>query len=295
MTAAASPAAPARPRLRDRPELVLGALFWTVCGVTAAARGTLLHFLPYAAIVAAVLGLWSALRSRPWAGAVLDWLPFALVLVSYDMLHAVAPRSWDFTIDPWLREQDRALFGGRDLAEVLAPWTSKPATLFFAACYTLYYVGPLAVGIWWWKRDRRAFRELMVGEVGCLFLGYLGYLLLPAVGPHLHFEEAAWRAHLEGDFIGPMIRMRYEVHDGHPPRDAFPSLHTANAVTLLLMAWRHDRRVLAVVAVPMLGLVGATMYLRYHYATDVIAGVILAAAFQPFALSAVRRELPPRS
>ena len=64
------------------------------------------------------------------------------------------------------------------------------------------------------------------------------------------------------------------------PRDAFPSLHTANAVTVLLVALRHERRLLWVYTLPVAGLVVATMYLRFHYAVDVVVGVALAVAWQ---------------
>lgn len=287
------------PRLLDRPEMALGLAFWVVSGVTAAACGTFAHWWPYAVPVAAFVAAWPRIRRARAAPTVLDWAPFPLVLVTYDMLHAVAPRSWAGTIDPFLRSADRALLGG-DAAALLAPSASPALTAFFGVCYASYYVAPVAVGAWWWaSRRRTAFRELMVGVAGALFVGYLGYLFLPAVGPHVHIAPADVGPALEGDFMGAWIRARYEVHDGHAPRDAFPSLHTANAVTLLLMAWRHDRRAFAALLVPMTGLVGATLYLRFHYVVDVAAGALLALAWQPAALALVRREAgkadaPPR-
>lgn len=276
-------------RLSARLEIVLGVGFWIVAGITAAVRGTFGAFLPYGALTTAALGAWFLVRRRPWAGRVLDWLPFPLVLLTYDMLHAVVPASWETRIDPWIRSMDHAVFG-RDLAEITTPAVSPAVAWTLAACYAFYYAAPLSLGIWWSLRDRRAFRELMLGQTGCLFIGYLGYLLLPCVGPQAHV--AAYATPVPGDWIGPLIRARNEGHGGHFPCDAFPSLHTANAVTLLLMGWRHERRTLFVYAVPMLGLIAATMLLRYHWATDVAAGALLAIAFQPVAIWWVRREMP---
>lgn len=282
---------PEAPRLFGRIETRLAAAFWAVATVTSLARGTFVHLLPYGAGVVAAFLLWTVVRRRPWAGAVLDWLPLLLVLVTYDMLHAVSPRSWDWTIDPWLRAADRALLG-TDAARALEPVVHPALTAFLSACYLSYYVVPTVVGIAWWRAGRRtAFRELMAGELGLLFVGYLGYLLLPAQGPHVFVPSSEWGVALDGNFAATWIRSRFAAHDGLAPRDAFPSLHTANAVTLLLVTRRHDRRAFAWVVVPMLGLVAATVYLRFHWLVDVAAGALLAIAWQPLADRAVRREL----
>jgi membrane-associated phospholipid phosphatase len=229
--------------------------------------------------VAAVFALWPVVRRFPWAGRALDWLPFPLVLVTYDMLHSLVPRTWDWTIDPWLRDADRTLLG-TDVGRLLEPLVHPALTAFFAACYVSYYVVPVAVGVRWYLTGRRsAFRDLMVGVVGLLFVGYVGYLLLPAKGPHTYLSPSHWGVPLDGDFASVWIRSRFAVHDGLAPRDAFPSLHTANAVTLLILTRRHDRAAFRAVAVPMIGLVAATMYLRFHYLVDVVAGAALAVAW----------------
>src|SRR5262249_13079513 len=144
-----------------------------------------------------------------------------------------------------------------------------------------YYPLTIGVAVWFYaKRRRVAFREYVVGEIGALFIGYLGYLLLPALGPHAYLPAATWTVPLDGDFIGPAVRSLNANHGGAFPPAAFPSLHTANAVTILLVTWRHDRRAFATCLVPALGLVAATVYLRWHYVVDVAAGAALAVAWQ---------------
>lgn len=274
-TAAPAPAPP----LLGRLEMRLCAAFWVLSGTVAAVAGTFALWLPWASVVAAVFALWPFVRRSGWAGRALDWLPFPLVLVTYDMLHALVPRTWDWTIDPALRAADRALLG-TDVGRLLEPVVHPALTVFLAACYLSYYVLPVAVGVRWYLAGRRAeFRDLMVGVVGLLFVGYVGYLLLPAKGPHTYLSPAHWTAPLDGDFASAWIRSRFAAHDGLAPRDAFPSLHTANAVTLLILTRRHDRAAFRVVVVPMLGLVAATMYLRFHYLADVVAGTALAVAW----------------
>ena len=292
-TPAAPEGSPAAPPLLARVELRLCAAFWVLAGTTALLRGTFATWLPYAVPVVGVFALWPFVRRLRGAGTVLDWLPFPLVLLTYEMLHAVSPISWGETIDPWLRAADRAILGN-DVGRLLEPLVHPALTAFFSACYVSYYLLPLAVGIAWYARGRRrAFRELIVGELGALFVGYVGYLLLPAKGPHVFLPPSEWTVPLDGNLAAAWIQSRYAAHHGLVPRDAFPSLHTANAVTLLVLTRRHDRRAFLVVVVPMAGLIGATMYLRFHWMVDVAVGAALALAWQRAADRFVRRESGP--
>jgi membrane-associated phospholipid phosphatase len=60
--------------------------------------------------------------------------------------------------------------------------------------------------------------------------------------------------------------------------DAFPSGHTAVALVSLLYAWKYREKVLFWILVPAVSaLIVSTVYLRYHYVVDVIAGILLAA------------------
>jgi membrane-associated phospholipid phosphatase len=59
---------------------------------------------------------------------------------------------------------------------------------------------------------------------------------------------------------------------------AFPSAHVSGAAVVTLVAWRHQRR-LAYLLVPITGgLLIATVYGRFHYVLDTLAGAGLAIA-----------------
>jgi membrane-associated phospholipid phosphatase len=277
------------PPLLARVEVRLGLAFWAVAGTAAALCGAAAVFVPFAIPLLLLIAGWPHLRRASWAGAALDWLPFPLVVLTYEMLHAVVPRCWDRTIDTALREADRALIG-TDVALLFADATTPALTVTMACFYSSYYLLPVSLAVWWWRRNRTAFRELMMGEVGALFIGYLGYLFLPAIGPHAHLPVEHFGGPLEGDFIGNAIRSLNDAHSGSFPRDAFPSLHTANGVTAILVCLRHERRLLWIYAPVVTGLVVATMYLRFHYAVDVVAGVVLAILWQVAVVRLVTRE-----
>ena len=60
-------------------------------------------------------------------------------------------------------------------------------------------------------------------------------------------------------------------------RDCFPSLYTAISVIVTIYAYRYRRWLFWIMFPFCTGIVMATIYLRYHYVIDVIAGLMLAA------------------
>ena len=280
---------PAGP-LVSRVEMRLGIAFWVVAGTAAALTGAFAEFVLYASPIAAFVVLWPMLRRREWMNPVLDWAPLPFVVYTYEMLHRVVPACWRGTIDAPLAAADVAIFGNQ-AAVLLEPIVSRPLTTLMACFYAAYYPLMISLAAWLYaSRRRTAFREYTAGAVGSLFIGYLGYLFLPALGPHAWLPSSTWSVPLSGDFIGPAIRSLNANHGGCFPRDAFPSLHTANAVTVLLLTWRHHRGAFRIYLVPCLGLIAATVYLRWHYVVDVAVGAALAVAWQAVVPRFVSRE-----
>ena len=74
--------------------------------------------------------------------------------------------------------------------------------------------------------------------------------------------------------------------------DVFPSLHTALTLYITAYLWRDGKRMAALICAPLTaGTIVATIYLRYHYGVDVLAGFLLAVC----ALRAVRANPHPCS
>src|SRR5262249_30071594 len=62
----------------------------------------------------------------------------------------------------------------------------------------------------------------------------------------------------------------------HTKFDVFPSGHTMIAVTVLLVAWRRARDAFWYFMPVAVCLIASTVYCRYHYVIDVLAGATLA-------------------
>ena len=67
---------------------------------------------------------------------------------------------------------------------------------------------------------------------------------------------------------------------GEHPTAAFPSSHVGISIIALLLAWRSRSKGLVFALLPFVVLICfATVYIRAHYAIDVLGGIIAAIAF----------------
>jgi membrane-associated phospholipid phosphatase len=96
-----------------------------------------------------------------------------------------------------------------------------------------------------------------------------GYLLVPATGPALAFPDL-FSEPLSGWLLTAVNRA--VVEHGSSVYSVFPSLHVLITCALLAFDRRHCPRRFKFMLLPTIGLFASTMYLRYHYAIDLLAG-----------------------
>jgi membrane-associated phospholipid phosphatase len=143
----------------------------------------------------------------------------------------------------------------------------------FAYFYHLINIPLVALFIYAW-RGRKPFREMMSGIMVVSFFGLMGYLLVPAIGPlytlrdqyTVPLHQGLSMLNREVDFMD-FARIR---------RDVFPSLHVAISFVAWLYAYRNSKKLFWILSPLILSLWVSTVYLRYHYLIDVVAGLVLA-------------------
>ncbi len=208
------------------------------------------------------------------------YAPFLVCFAIYSLLRdLVAELRPGVLYDAPLLALDRAVFGVDPFAWVRTrldgPWFDGWIDAFCVASYSSYmYAAPLLACLLFALGDVRGFRHLMLSISLASFVGYLGYVLVPVVGPHVAFPDLYART--AGDGSALMVAM--EAIRGDATRDCFPSLHTAWTVILLLAAWRYRRFVFWLYLPFGVGVMVAVFYFGKHYGADVLAGGILAAA-----------------
>ncbi len=208
------------------------------------------------------------------------WLPILFVLAFFRELTFLIPEVHSFDdqyFDRLFSSWDQRLFG--DVAGRVSTLWWPPFVEFLHYCYWFYFPMPAILALIFWRRgDEEQYRHFGTLYVTTMVLGYLCYMVFPAVGPQ-HFEFRAEA--LDGLWLGGWMHTRLRELEMITP-DAFPSLHTAVALLVLAYAWRTHRKYFWCMLLPGGGLILSTVILRYHYVVDILAALV----FVPVAMLA---------
>lgn len=174
--------------------------------------------------------------------------------------------------DEMLAACDRLLFGeilSVRAQSMISPWLTEVLSF----CYLLFFPYLMISWFYYAYRGMPMLRKLFVGLFTIYGIGFLGYTLVPAGGPHLAFPDEF------SEPLGGWAIARFNafvVANGSNGVDVFPSLHSAISFFLLMFDYKNARWRFRVYLVPCVGIWLATIYLRYHYAIDLLAGFALA-------------------
>jgi len=162
-------------------------------------------------------------------------------------------------------------------------WYSPALTNFLSLCYFLHLVFPAVVAGLWYRRNEAMFRELLLAVLFCGAIGSLGYLFVPGIGPGMAFPQLYTKT-FTGALYHPIIDV---IDQARAPARRLPESARghlgAGALVRLPAGWIPFFILLPFVV----GNWVSTVYLRYHYFIDVLAGLAttaLAVALANFAL-----------
>lgn len=209
--------------------------------------------------------------------------PFILLVFKeiYLMVHPIHPADYDWL----LIAADHWLFGVHP-TQWMAQFANPVLTEIFQISYFSYYILFIIIGLGLYKEhsaeefDRGAFL-IVYG----FYLSYLGYFLLPAVGPRFTLHNFyTLNQDLPGLFCTPWMRAIVNAGESissttpnvlaSVQRDVFPSGHTELTLIVIYLSHRYRIRLRWLVTVLGTMLIVSTIYLRYHYVVDIIAGAI---------------------
>ena len=219
-----------------------------------------------------------------------DWYPVVMFVVCFEEVshlsfllrnawqdyHLLQFEAWLFPVPPtvWLGHMG-------------SPLVTELMELGYFSYFVLFLI---VGGVLHRRRDKRAFRQLTDATVLSYLICYTVFVLFPTQGPAF---TLATQHNFQLPGGGPfhwaviLIQANAGVHG-----NAFPSAHVAGAVVALILAWRHAPK-LGFWLTPLLILLClAAVYDRYHYLSDVLAGVV--AAVIPVALITAIDRVPSR-
>ena len=204
-----------------------------------------------------------------------DFAPFLLTIAIYMNIHDTIRILNPNDIHDRLVQWDQWLFGVQPVVwieniyhPVLTEWMSFS--------YVSYYWITLVLVTWLYARERQSeFRVVMFTMMISYYIGFICYVLFPAASPYIvipeQFNQHVWSS---GGFLSDLTRSIVSLSPERP-RDAFPSLHTGVTLLTMIMAWRYNRTLFWIFTPMAMSLPLATVYLRYHYAVDVLVGLVV--------------------
>ncbi|TAL24182.1 MAG: phosphatase PAP2 family protein [Nitrospirae bacterium] len=201
--------------------------------------------------------------------------PVITVLIIFDSLGWIVHYINPVDIDPLLIKLDYMIFGNHPTV-MLEAIMNPLLTDILQIAYSTYYFLPVIFGIVLIKNDQREeFNRSLFLILFCFYLSYIGYIIWPAIGPRFTLDHLQTQK-LRGFLIAEPIQNLLNRLEG-VKRDAFPSGHTGIALTVLFLAYRYNRRLFLIYLPVVTLLIISTVYCRYHYVVDVIAGFGLTA------------------
>jgi membrane-associated phospholipid phosphatase len=202
-----------------------------------------------------------------------NWYPLPYVGFCYKEMALLIPAVRRTDSDQWLADLDFRIWHVHPtvwLERIQTPVLTE----FLQVVYTLFLPAVLLVAFWIWRKHRYAEFQYYGFLIALGFLAsYVGYLMVPARGPRFllnHLQHIP----LQGLWLFRGMQVTLDrLESAH--YDCFPSGHTE----LTILAWWGSRLVSKKVSWAYLAytpfLIFATVYCRYHYTVDVLAGAVL--------------------
>ncbi len=237
-------------------------------------QGILLRY----ALLGAFLAVIAVLERReerlpPALRIALNFYPAAFIPLIFESLGPLIPAARGRARDEILIAADRALFGV-DPTVWLERLVRAPLTDLLYIAYAAYFFLPLLLGGCLWAHNSSEAKRYIFTITLSFYVSYVGYFTVPAYGPRFALA-AEHSVSLQTTPISRAISRTIDELE-RTKMDVFPSGHTMIATAVLLVAFARMRRLFWILLPVVTGLLISTVYCRYHYVVDVIAGILLA-------------------
>jgi len=204
------------------------------------------------------------------------------ILIIYSLYQFLIKSLHPVDYDNLLISLDLAILGkhpGDHLTWIVNPYLTE----YLQINYTLFYFLPIftAVDLYYNQNDK--FDVFLRNVLFAYYFSYFLYFAMPAIGPRFTvytFDQI--NKELPGVFLTDVLRWFINFGGGvtnsrvNPfhivNRDCMPSGHTMITLVAIIYSFRFQSKLRWVVFVIGISIIFATIYLRYHYFIDILAG-----------------------
>ncbi len=214
-----------------------------------------------------------------------DWYPVPVIYITFKEVYVIIQSMRRPDIDNVLISIDRWILG-TDPTVALYGIASPILTEILQIAYTSFYFIMLTLAIeLYLKKEIEKFTFSTFTISYGFYLSYLGYLFFPGVGPRFTLHDFnLLNTELPGLWLTNFFREAINAGESIPAgvanayacaqRDVFPSGHTEMTLLVLYFATKYKLASRYVLYVLGTLLIIGTVYLRYHYVIDLIAGAL---------------------
>jgi len=237
-----------------------------------AARSFAIHCALAVGIIAtAWMGARSRNRAKQFAR---HWYPLPLYIFFFEelqgLVHAIFP-GW---CDRWLISFDYN-FAGVHPAAWAAGFATPALNDFMQFSYMTYFLFLVILpAILYVENQRTAFWTVMASTAIAHYSVYVVAVLFPVESPYFALASLHLAPLTGGAFT---TTIQFIERFGRVHGAAFPSAHVAGSMVALLAAQRYKPWLFRICLPFFLSMCVATVYGRYHYVADVLAGIVVGA------------------
>jgi len=200
------------------------------------------------------------------------WYPLLFFVLFYEetrqLVHLIFPNFFD----PFINHLELAVFGIYPtvwMQKFICFWANE--YMMFSYVFYYFLLAVLGAGLFFTNKIKE-FDDLLFTSAVAYYVSFFGFIFFPVAGPRFALVSSH-QAELNGGIFTSLAKELIDLAGIHGA--AMPSSHVAVALVVLVYAYRHHRILHYILSPLIISLFVATVYGRFHYVSDVVAGLLV--------------------
>ncbi len=192
-------------------------------------------------------------------------------------------------LDPYIIKLEYFVFGSQLSLKFSALISDKWFSELMHFGYFSYYLMAFGIPLLFYIKKPTDFPRIMFITICSFCLYYLLFFLFPSVGPQFYFPKEQ-QVVPEGYFFQKV--MDFIIKTAETETGAFPSSHVGISTLFIIVIFKHFKKFFLVLVLLSSLLFLSTVYIKAHYAIDVVAGIISGILFYYLSKFILNRYYP---
>lgn len=200
------------------------------------------------------------------------WYPIFICTFLYEetrhLIHLIFPGFFD----SWINRLELTILG--NYPTIFLEKFSFPILneYFLMAYFSYYFILPVLGIALYFRGKLKEFDSLVFASAIAFYISYLGFIFFPVEGPRCALVSLH-QTPIKGFIFVPLTQWVIKVAGLHG--GCMPSSHVAVTMVVFVFAYKYTRRLFYFLGPLILSLFVGTVWGRFHYLSDVIAGILV--------------------